>query len=135
MQNSKVVVVPIRRAYAETYDILAEPMNYPRWSPVVDARFEAVGDDGLSFRVDLPRGERILRFSPRNAFGVLDYSVLSIDGQLEYTAFLRVVPNGEGTELVAYFVQGEGVSDEKFASDIEWARNDFYAIATVVEGF
>jgi hypothetical protein len=135
MQNSRVITVPVRRPWAETYALLRDPENYPNWSPISAATFERVSDDGLTYRVDLPRGRRLLRFTPDNPYGVLDYTVLSEDGTVEYVTPLRAVPNGEGTELIAVFFQRPGASDEVFASEAEWAATDFRAIAAALEKF
>lgn len=133
MFNSRVVTVPIARNYDEAYAILAEPRNYPHWSPMTAARFDRVGDSEYDWFVDLPRGRRILRFSPRNAFGVLDYTILSEERQIEHVTPVRLIRNDDGAELIVVTFQRPERSDEEFASDVEWLTNDFRAVATVVE--
>jgi hypothetical protein len=135
LRKSQVISVPIVRRYVEAYSVLKEPRNYPHWSPIAKAMFEPVGDDGLDWRVDLPRGRRILRFSAANDYGILDYNVLSEAGQPEYVARLRLVPNEEGAELIAVYFQRDGQTDEQFTSEVEWAANDLRAVAAVVERF
>jgi hypothetical protein len=133
MRKSRVFSVPIGRLYEDAYRIMKEPLNYPHWSPVLAATFRAVGDSGLDYIVDLPRGRRILRFSAPNDYGILDYSVLSEAGEHQYTARLRLVPNEAGAELIAVYFQRADQSDEQFDSETEWAANDLKAMAAVVE--
>lgn len=133
MHRFETIAVPIRRDYDACYAQLSDPWNYPRWSPIPDARFEPVDDSERKFRVDLPRGRRILRFSPQNDYGVLDYAVHSEEGAHETTAFLRLVPNGEGCVLVALYSKPDDVDDAQFDSDMEWVANDLKAIAAALE--
>lgn len=133
MRQLETITVPINRAYAEAYEALAEPRNYPSYSPIPHPHFEPAGNNGLDWSVDLPRGRRILRFAPRNTFGILDYSVLTEAGVLEATVPLRLIPNDEGCVLVGHYFQRPGTSDEQFHSDVEWAANDLKSIGLVIE--
>lgn len=133
MRKSRTVSVPVAKRYEAAYGLMREPENFPKWTPVLDGIFELAGNDGLDWRVDLPRGRRILRFSAPNDYGILDYTVLTEAGEVEHTARLRLLPNEEGSELVATYFQRPGQSDEQFASDVEWAASDLRALAAVVE--
>ena len=106
--------------------------NYPAWSPIPDALFKRVADNDLEWRIELPRGVRILRYSPPNDFGVLDYVVLNAAGKVERTMYMRLIPNDETTMLVAHYVREPDVS-ETFRSDVEWFENDLRAIASSIE--
>jgi hypothetical protein len=131
--NSTFVQIPIERAYEPAYAILSDPRNFPLWSPVLESRFELRGNDGLDWLVDLPTGTAILRFSPANPFGVLDYTIIPEDGSGARSTALRLLRNGEGCELVGQFFQQPGQSDEAFASYVDWARTDLMVLKSVVE--
>ena len=133
MRKLETIAVPIQRDYAAAYALLADPRNYPRWSPVPDGLFEAADDSSYLWRVDLPRGRRLMRFCRPNEYGVLDYEIMSETGAPEYVAHLRLIPNEEGAVLVAHYLQRPGLSDEAFASDVEWAMNDLRSVAVVIE--
>ena len=47
MLKSQIVQIQINRPYAETYRIVSKPENFRRWSPVLEPRFEARGNNGL----------------------------------------------------------------------------------------
>ena len=125
--------MPIRRAYAEAYALLSEPRNFPKWSPVADALFEPLDSGGLRYRVDLPRGRRIIAFTPRNAHGILDYVIETEEGRHEHTAFIRLVPNGDGCTLIAHYIMREGMTDDQFDSELAWAATDYQAMAAQIE--
>lgn len=133
MRKLETVMVPIRRDYESVYGLLSDPKNYPRWSPIPDGMFAPIDDSGYRWLVDLPRGRRIMHFTPPNEFGVLDYTIHSESGEFEYITRLRVLPNDEGTTLVAHFMQRPGLSDLTFRSELDWATNDLKSIAATIE--
>jgi hypothetical protein len=133
MLKSQIVQVQINRSYDAAYRIISKPENFKRWSPVLEARFEPRGNNGLDWLVDLPTGTAILRFSAPNDYGVLDYTVMAEDGSFSRTTALRLIRNQEVSELVIMFFQQSGQTDEAFASYVEWAKTDFMTLKTVVE--
>ncbi len=134
MLNSKFVQIPIERPYEAAYSILKEPKNFPLWSPVLESRFEPRGNNGLDWLVDLPSsGTAILRFSPPNPFGVLDYTIFSESGERIRGTALRLLPNEDECELVAQFFQVPGQDGEAFDAYVEWARTDLMVLKSVVE--
>jgi hypothetical protein len=132
MLASDVIRVSIRRPYAEVYDFLAEPMNFTRWASNPDSDMEPL--DGGEWLVELPSGQRAIRFSPRNNFGVLDYQVFQPGGNGGPTTPVRLVPNEEGATLFLVWFQRAGVSDEQFHSEIEWIGSDLNRLKTLLEG-
>ena len=133
MLNTKVLQIPIERDFDAAYRVLKKPENFKLWSPVLNARFEARGNNGLDWLVDLPTGTRILRVSAPNEYGILDYTVMTEDGSSSRTTALRLLRNEEGCELLIVFFQQPDQNDEAFASYVEWAKNDFMALKSVVE--
>ena len=133
MLKSQIVQIEINRAYGETYRIVSKPENFPRWSPLLEPLFEPRGNNGLDWLVELPTGTHVIRFSPPNDFGVLDYTVIPEDGSPSRTTRVRLVPNEEGCDLIVQFYQQPGQTDEAFASNVEWAKTDFMTLKTVVE--
>jgi hypothetical protein len=65
MLNSVVITVSIARPYAEVYSFCADPMNFGRWNLLPDGLMEALG--GNEYLVDLPQGQRVMRFMPFGA--------------------------------------------------------------------
>ena len=123
--------IAIDRAAAEAYEFLSAPENFPQWATGLAGSLSKAGDDWIA---DTPEGRAMVRFSERNAYGVLDHSVTLPRGVTVYVP-LRVVPKGEGCELVLTLFRRPGMSDEHFAADAEWVMRDLSAAKRVLEGF
>jgi hypothetical protein len=73
----------------------------------------------------------MIRFIDRNAFGVMDHHV-DIGGGDEIYMPMRVIPNGEGAEVILTVFRQPDMSDEKFQADIEWVQRDLQALKTLL---
>jgi hypothetical protein len=83
--------------------------------------------------IERPAGAAVkVRFVERNPFGVLDHYV-RVDSGPEVYMPMRVLPNGEGAEVLITVFRQPGVSDEKFAEDTHWVRRDLEALKTLLE--
>jgi len=105
------LAVAIDRPAAEAYDFLSAPENFPKWASGLAASLRKVGDDWVA---DTPEGRAVVRFSERNAYGVLDHAVTLPRGVTVYVP-LRVVEKKGGCELVLTLFRQPGMSDERFA--------------------
>jgi hypothetical protein len=56
-----------------------------------------------------------------------------VDSGPEVYMPMRVLPNGEGAEVLITVFRQPGVSDEKFAEDTHWVRRDLEALKTLLE--
>jgi hypothetical protein len=128
----EVLKVSIKRPYAEVYDFLADPMNFTRWASAPDSIMEPLG--GNDWLVDLPSGRRVIRISPRNNFGVLDYQTFEPGEDGGPSTPCRVVANQEGADMHLVWFRREGKSDEQFGSELEWATSDLQRLKTLLEG-
>ena len=132
MLKSRVFTIPIHRKYAEVYGFLAEPSNFALWggSEPDSAMIHLGGSDYL---VTLPRGRRVMRFTPFNEFGVVDYQVF-LEGETNGPVTpVRIHPNHEGCEIVFTWFQRPGVTDEQFESETEWAYSDLLRMKAYIE--
>jgi hypothetical protein len=131
MLNSEVVTVSIERPFAEVYDFCIDPLNFGRWNALPGSTMEPLG--GNEYLVDLPQGQRVMRFMQPNAFGILDYQVFE-SGQADGPVRpIRLVPNENGTDLQLTWFQRADVSDEQFRSEVEWLRSDLMRLKTFLE--
>jgi hypothetical protein len=73
-----------------------------------------------------------IRFSERNGFGILDHWVSPEPG-LEIHIPMRVIPNGDGCELVFTLFRQPGMSEEEFAADAEWVMRDLTVLKNLLE--
>ncbi len=131
MLASEVITVSIRRPYAEVYEFLADPMNFTRWASAPDSIMESMG--GTDWLVDLPSGRSVIRLAARNAYGVFDYQVFAPGEGGGPTTPARLIPNEEGADFSLVWFRREGISDEQFRSEIEWAESDLQRLKAVLE--
>lgn len=130
MRPSQTIAIDISRSAWLVYDFLADPLNYPRWAPVVDQSYEEL--EPLVWRALMPFGERIVRFAPRNEFRILDHSEEPPDGEALMNP-MRVIPVDDGCVLTFTFHRRQAMSDSEFASAIEWIRADLWAFKSLIE--
>jgi hypothetical protein len=123
------LAVAIARPAAEAYDFLSAPENFPKWASGLAASLRKLGDEWVA---DTPEGRAVVRFSERNAYGVLDHSVTLPRGVTVYVP-LRVVPKDEGCELVLTLFRRPGMSNESFAADAEWVMRDLGTAKRILE--
>lgn len=121
--------ISIDRSAAEAYEFLSVPENFPKWASGLSMSLRKVGGEWIAQTAD---GPMRVRFSERNAFGVLDHSVTRPEGTGVYVP-LRVVPKGAGCELVLTLFREPGTSDEKLAADAEWVMRDLQAAKRIIE--
>lgn len=91
------ITVSIARPCEDVYEFLAEPANFERWASGLGNGLRRIG--GKLWRAEGPDGGVTVRFSDRNAYGVLDHEVETPTGERILNP-MRVVPNGSGSEVV-----------------------------------
>ena len=131
MPQSHTIVIEIDHPLADTYRYLADPRTYADWAAIDPGTWRPVGggDWGGQTRFG---GLRHVRFTPPNDQGVLDHAVF-VPGEEPLWMPMRVAAKGKGTELRFTFLQRPGMSDEAFASAIEWITTDFLALKSLLE--
>lgn len=130
--EAKAISLSIDRPVREAYDFLAEPTNFAKWAFVDDPRMTPIEDGQWAAETSV--GSRVLRFAtPRNRLGIVSYeSRLNLETEL-HPVPMRVLANGEGTELVFVFFRRPQNSAEEWASIIEWVTADLLVLKTLLE--
>lgn len=130
MHDVHHVTVSIARSPADVYAFASDPRNLPRWASGL-ARSD-VRQDGDAWIVDAPMGEVRVRFAPPNAFGVLDHDV-TLESGVTFSNPMRVVPNGDGSELVFTLLRQPGMSDDELARDRANIESDLQTLKGILE--
>jgi hypothetical protein len=120
--------VSINRAAADAYDFLSVPENFPKWASGLAGSLRKAADGWIA---ETPEGPATVRFSERNAYGVLDHAVDTPRGSVYVP--LRVVARGKGCELVLTLFRLPEMSEQKFAADAQWVMRDLQAAKRIVE--
>lgn len=125
--------VAIARPLAEVAAFLAEPRNFTQWASGLAGGLQppSASADG-DWRMNTPDGELRIRFSPPNPYGVADHWVQLPDGGIVYVP-LRVVANGDGSEVTLTLFRLPGMDDARFEADSDWVRRDLDSLRRVLE--
>ena len=129
-RESRTLSTRIERPAAEVYAFASCPENLPRWAAGLGG---AVTRDGADWRVETPQGALRLRFAGPNAYGVLDHAVTLPDGSVVEVP-MRVVPNGDGAEVLFTLFRQPGMSDADFARDAGLVAADLATLKRLLEG-
>ena len=127
--RSRFISEWIDRAAADVYEYASDPANLPHWAPGLGSSVENV--DGQWF-VETSEGRVGVAFAPANAYGVLDHQVTLPSGDVIYNP-MRVVPDGEGCEVVFSLRRLPDMSDEDFARDAGLVQADLTRLKRVLE--
>lgn len=119
----------IDRSAADVYAYVADPANLPRWSSGLGSRIEQV--DG-EWWIDSPAGRLRFAFVPPNGLGVLDHQVTFPSGETFYNP-MRVVPDGDGSEIVFSVRRFGAISDADFDRDTAAVAADLAKLKEVLE--
>jgi len=128
--QARTVQVTIARPWREVCEFLAQPRNYPRWASWLGPSLRLQRGDWIARRPDGGRAK--VRFTERNAFGVVDHCLLEAEDRATFVA-LRVVGHDAGSEVIATFFREPGSSDEQLATHADTAQRDLGKLKTLME--
>lgn len=129
IMSAKIVHISIDRDWRDVYDFASKPENMPLWASGLASGLEPDGEDWIATGV---LGTVRVSFVPPNEFGVLDHTVTIESGLRVYNA-LRVVPNGDGCEVMFTLLRLPGMTNEQFAADAAHVRKDLEALKNLME--
>lgn len=122
--------VTILRPPGEVYRFVADPANLPRWARGLGGAITRVGDRWIA---DSPLGEVEVRFAPPNDLGVLDHDVVLASGATFHNP-LRVVANGDGSEVIFTLLRWPGTTDAAHEADARAVEADLRTLKALLEG-
>ena len=104
MARSRTITMSVSRKTGDVFDaILNSP---PKMMP--DAK---QNDDG-SWSFSTPRGNANLKFMENKTFGILDH--LYVDDESSWAVPMRVVSNGDKSEVIITLLKPDVLTDEQF---------------------
>lgn len=127
---ARIVHRAIRRDWRAVYAFAAKPENMPLWASGLASGLTRDGEDWIADGG--PIGKVRVRFAPQNDFGVIDHTVTLPDGLVVENA-LRVVPNGDGAEVMFTLLRPPGMDDAAFEADAAHVARDLDALARLME--
>ena len=127
--ESRQISESIDRPAADVYRYASDPANLPEWAPGLGSAVE--NTDGHWF-VETPAGRAGFAFVGRNELGVLDHEVTLPSGDVIYNP-MRVVPDGDGCEVVFTLRRLPDTSSEEFERDAGLVQADLARLKRVLE--
>jgi hypothetical protein len=127
--ESRHIVERIDRPMSEVYEYVVNPAHIAEWAPGLGKTITQV--DGEWF-VDTPAGRARFAFVPRNPFGVLDHDVTMPSGDT-FTNPMRVIADGDSSEVVFTVRRLPGLNDDEYARDIGFVTEDLGRLKRIVE--
>ena len=122
--------ISVRQDWQTVYTLIWPPEMFGRWAAgLAHSEMRPHGDGWLADGSD---GPITIRFTPHNDFGVMDHFVDTGDGR-EIHVPLRVVQNGDGTEVMLTLYRQPSMSDERYAADIKLINRDLRSLKALIE--
>jgi len=119
--------ISIRHDWRALYERIWRPEFFPNWAAGLgDSELRPDGDAWLA------DGSIRIRFTPHNAFGVMDHWVDTGIGPAIHVP-LRVVENGEGAEVILTLYRQPDMDEERFSADIKLVNRDLRALKNLIE--
>lgn len=129
--RSRTVSIEIKVPATAVYRCVRDPDALPKWAAGI-CKSVTVRDGVWHVDTGTELGTVMLAFCADNAFGVLDHTVTLPDGKSMLNP-MRVLANGDGSELIFTVFQTEGMSDEAFVKDIQAVTRDLKTIKMLLE--
>jgi hypothetical protein len=129
MLRSRTISISINRDPKTVYEFVSNLENLPRWASMA---FRSIKQLNGEWIVETPQGSAKVSLTERNRFGVLDHYVKTSTG-IEVFVPMRVVQNGEGSEVIFTLFQTVDISDERFAEDIRMVEQDLKHLKSIME--
>ncbi len=123
------ISVSIDRPPDEVYAFVSNPENLPKWATGLGGSIKNVKGEWVA---DSPMGKIKIKFAEKNKFGVLDHEV-TLESGVTINNPMRVIPNGQGSEVFFTLIRQPETSDEKFASDARWVEKDLHILKGLLE--
>ncbi len=129
MNPSHTLSISIARKPDEVAQYVADPRNLPQWA---GAFCKSVRPEGDHWRIQTDQGEFGLRFQADPAQGILDH-VVEIADDLQVYVPMRVVANGEGSEVLFTLFRMPAMTEERWQNDLTMVRDDLMRLRSVLE--
>lgn len=121
--------ISIKSDPKKVYDFVSNLENLPRWA---SSTFSFIKEVDGEWVIDTPNGQNKVMLIERNSFGILDHYVKLTSG-IEVYVPMRVVSNGDGSEVMLTVFQTPEMTDEGYAKDMQTVEKDLNHLKTITE--
>lgn len=129
MNEVRHISIFIDRKPDEVYRFVSNPENLPKWAQGLSG---SIAFENGEWIAGSPMGRIKIRFAEKNIFGVLDHEV-ELESGMTFNNPMRVVANGEGSEVTFTLFRQPEMGDAKFEEDAKMITSDFAALKGLLE--
>ena len=130
MLPSRTFSVSIDHDAQALYAGIWRPEFFPKWASGLAQ--SDLREDGERWLADGADGPIRIRFTPQNAHGIMDHWVDMGAGDEVYVP-LRIIANGEGSEVLLTLFRQPGMDEERFSADAKLVTRDLKALKALIE--
>lgn len=130
MLEARTLSIAVDLPWMTAYEALWRPETFPRWASGLSKT--VLTPDGDSWLAEGPEGRVRIRFTPHNAFGVMDHWVDLPDGAVVAMP-MRVIANGAAAEVLVTVFRQPGMTAETYKRDLDWVARDLASLKAWVE--
>jgi catechol 2,3-dioxygenase-like lactoylglutathione lyase family enzyme len=127
--ESRHLAVRIDCPPGQAYTYACDPARLPEWAPGLGSSVEQVGGEWF---VETGMGRVRIEFAPPNDLGVLDHDVTLPSGEVFHNP-MRVLPDGDGCEVVFTLRRQQGTTDTEFERDAAAVAADLERLKRLLE--
>lgn len=131
MLLSRTFSVSINHEWKALYELIWRPEFFPRWATGLSE--SDLRRQGEMWVTDGPDGPISIRFTDYNDYGIMDHHV-AIDAASEIYVPLRVIPNGDGAEVILTLFRQPDMDEDRFSSDVKCVMRDLRKLKALIEG-
>ncbi|QUC65287.1 hypothetical protein NsoK4_03290 [Nitrosopumilus sp. K4] len=123
MTRSRTLSFSVKRKTGEAFDAI---LNAPS-KMIPDAK--KTKDGWWNFTS--PRGPAKLKFNENKQLGILDY--LYVDSESKWNVPMRVIPNGDESEIIITLIKPDSITDEQFNERMDEIGKAFESLKELIE--
>jgi hypothetical protein len=129
VSTSRTISVSIRRDPKAVYQFVLNLEYFPRWAR---STFQSIRQLNGKWVAETTQSSVTIDLTERNNFGILDHYVKLPSAAVIY-APMRVIKNGDGSEVIFTLFQPVDMSDDKFAEDAKSVEQDLNTLKKLME--
>jgi hypothetical protein len=127
--QATTVSISINARPDKIYKFVSAVRNGLKWGKT---QCRSVKKAGGKWIMETPQGPVGIRIAKRNSLGILDHYIKPV-GRGEVLVPIRVVPNGQGSEVIFTVFRQPWLSAKSYAGDIELVMKDLKCLKKLME--
>ena len=127
--NSKTITTSINRDWKTVYEFVHNPDNFPQWAK---SAFQSIKQIEGEWIAETMGGMVKVIPTKRNDYGVVDHNITTPSG-IDVFIPMRVIQNGDGTELIFTLYHTTDISYKNYLIDIKSVESDLRNLKNIME--